>query len=235
VLTGLIARELGGGRFAQGMAMFAVLASTLFLRAAVLFQPVVLDQLCWTVGFFALIKIGQTGQGRWWLLLGLARSGTAHKIQHRLLLYWRFRRNAALQATRRAGGPLALFGGTLALAVGSASVIGQVRLDFPVAMHMLELQSGQLQRVSVSEFLIGQSLMLGPAILLAIAGLLHLLASRAMRTHRTVGWACVTCFLLLLVLHGKAYITSDPFIQRSLRRGRRHWGPSLAFSGRCFV
>jgi 4-amino-4-deoxy-L-arabinose transferase-like glycosyltransferase len=45
---------------------------SLFLRSASLFQPVVFDQLCWTLGFLALIKIARASRGRWWLVLGVA-------------------------------------------------------------------------------------------------------------------------------------------------------------------
>jgi hypothetical protein len=93
----------------------------------------------------------------------------------------------------------------VALIVGSPSIIGQVRLDFPVVFHMRALQSQQLQRVTVSDFLMGQVLMLGPAVLLAGAGLVYLLVNRALRPYRVVGLTCVIAFLILLVLHGKAY------------------------------
>ncbi|MBA3259782.1 MAG: glycosyltransferase family 39 protein, partial [Gemmatimonadales bacterium] len=54
VAAALFARELGGGRWAQGLAALAVLASPLFLRSANLFQPVVFDQVAWTAALFAL-------------------------------------------------------------------------------------------------------------------------------------------------------------------------------------
>jgi len=57
VFAAMVAWELGGGRFAQGLAGFAVLASELFLRSGNLFQPVVIDQLWWTVALFCLLKL----------------------------------------------------------------------------------------------------------------------------------------------------------------------------------
>ena len=205
-LTGLLARELGGGRFAQGLAMSALLLCALFLRPAALFQPVVFDQLLWTLGFFALIKLAQSPERRWWLLLGIVGGlGLLTKFSigffafgvfvglllssHRKVLLNRWPYIAVL----------------IAVVVGSASWIGQIRLGFPVVMHMKELQAYQLRRVSYSEFLVGQVWMLGPAVLLAAAGLLFLLAARSTRPYRAVGWACVAAFLVLLVLHGKAY------------------------------
>ena len=57
LLACLIVRELGGGRFALGLTGACMLANTLFLRAANLFQPVVLDQFAWALGFFALVRL----------------------------------------------------------------------------------------------------------------------------------------------------------------------------------
>ncbi len=70
VVAVLIARELGGGRFAQGLTALALLTSPLFLRTSTLFQPVVLDQLCWTLALYCLVRLGGANEPRWWMLLG---------------------------------------------------------------------------------------------------------------------------------------------------------------------
>jgi len=206
VLAGLSARELGGGRFAQGLAMAAVLLGPLFLRSATLLQPVVLDQLWWTLGFFALIKIAQSSSRRWWLLLGVA-GGLGLLTKFSIGFFALGVMAALLVSSQRVA--LATrwpyLAVVVALLIGSASIVGQIRLDFPVTIHMRVLQSEQLERLTFSAFLIGQVEMLGPVLLLAITGLLYLLIARAMRPYRVVGWACVTSFLILLLLHGKAY------------------------------
>ena len=71
VLAALIARELGGNRWAQALAGLGVLASPLFLRSANLFQPVVFDQLAWTGALYALVHLCREPRPRWWLVLGL--------------------------------------------------------------------------------------------------------------------------------------------------------------------
>jgi hypothetical protein len=86
-----------------------------------------------------------------------------------------------------------------------AIIIGQIRLDFPVLIHMQDLHRQQLQRITPTEFLFGQVLNLGPAILLAGAGLGHILLNKSARAYRVVGWTCVFAFLILLLLQGKAY------------------------------
>ena len=206
VLAGVIARELGGGRLAQGLAMLGILFGSVFLRPSVLFHPVVFDQLCWTLGFLALIKIAQGSQGRWWLALGVA--GGLGLLTKFSIGFFALAGLAALlltQQRRALATPWPYLAVMVALLVGSPSVIGQVRLDFPVVFHMRDLQGQQLQRITVAEFLLGQVLMLGPPVLLAGAGLVYLLVNRLMSPYRVIGLTCAFSFLTLLVLHGKPY------------------------------
>lgn len=206
VMTGLLTRELGGGRFAQGLAMSAVLLGALFLRTASLFQPVVFDQLWWTVGFWALIKLAQSPDKRWWLLLGAV--GGLGLLTKFSIAFFGFGVFVGLLVSPQRRTLLTRWpyvAALLALGVGSASLIGQIRLGFPVLLQMHVLQVSQLRRVGYADFLTGQLLMLGPAALLAGGGWVYLLAAPAMRPYRAVGWAAVAAFLLLLVLHGKAY------------------------------
>ena len=72
VLAALIARELGGGRRAQALAMLCVLCAPLFMRSAALFQPVVFDQLWWTLALYGTLRIANRGAPRDWVLLGVA-------------------------------------------------------------------------------------------------------------------------------------------------------------------
>lgn len=206
VLAGVIARELGGGRLAQGLAMLGILFGALFLLSAALLTPVVLDQLCWTLGFLALVKIAQGARGRWWLALGLA--GGLGLLTKFSIGFFALALLAALLLTQQRRAlvtPWPYLAVVVALLVGSPTIIGQVRLDFPVVLNMRDLQGHQLQRITPAEFLLGQVLMIGPPILLAGAGLVYLLVNQTMRSCRVVGLTCVLGFLILLVLHGKAY------------------------------
>jgi 4-amino-4-deoxy-L-arabinose transferase-like glycosyltransferase len=206
VLAGVIARELGGGRLAQGLAMLGILFGALFLLSAALLTPVVFDQLCWTLGFLALIKIAQGAPRRWWLALGVA--GGLGLLTKFSIGFFALAALAALlltQQRRALATPWPYLAAMVALLIGSPSIIGQVRLDFPVVFHMQDLQGQQLQRITVAEFLLGQVLMLGPPVLLAGAGLVYLLVNRPMRPYRVIGLTCGLSFLTLLVLHGKPY------------------------------
>jgi len=67
-----LAGRLGGGRLAQLAAGLSILVAPLFLRAGALFQPVVFDQLWWTLALWTLLRRGLDDEPRWWLGTGAA-------------------------------------------------------------------------------------------------------------------------------------------------------------------
>jgi hypothetical protein len=92
----------------------------------------------------------------------------------------------------------------VALILGAPSVVGQIRLGWPVLGQLHELRATQLVHVGILEFLGGQ-LLLGPAVVLAAIGVWALFAARWARPARTAALAAVGAFLILLALRGKAY------------------------------
>ncbi len=214
VLAALVARELGGGRFAQGLAALPMLTAGIFLRPSTLFQPVVLDQLWWTLALYALLRVGRADADadpraarRWWLAFGVAMGfGLLTKFS---ILFIGFAVLCALAATRlrRAlATPWPWAAAAIAFAIGSPSVAGQLALRFPVVAQMAALQRGQLVHVSWTAFVAAQPFMVGFAgLALAAAGAVALVAWAPLRAYRAAGWAIVFVFVLLLLLHGKAY------------------------------
>jgi 4-amino-4-deoxy-L-arabinose transferase-like glycosyltransferase len=205
VLAALIARELGGGRIAQGLAAFCVLTCPLFLRSANLLQPVVMDQLIWSCALYALLRLCRGyGPGEW-LLLGLVLGlGLLTKFS---VVFIGLGIAAGILLTPLRSAlltPWPWFGLAAALAVGSPSLLGQIRLGFPVLDQMADLREGQLELVTPLGFLLGQ-LLWGPAVLIAIAGLYGLFARPTLRPFRALGWACVATLVILLLLQGKPY------------------------------
>jgi 4-amino-4-deoxy-L-arabinose transferase-like glycosyltransferase len=205
VLAGAIARELGGGKVAQVLAGFCVLTCPLFLRAANLLQPVVMDQLIWTALLYTLVRLCRGhGPGEWLLLgllvgIGLLTKFTvafiAIGVTAAVLL-------SPLREARHTAWPwMAL---AIALVIGSPSLVGQIRLGLPVLGQMADLRESQLQRVTPAGFLLGQ-LLWGPAMLLAVAGAVGLFRSPAMRPFRPVGWSVAVAFVLLLAGQAKPY------------------------------
>ena len=205
LLAALTARELGGRRFAQGLAVLAVLASPLFLRTGNLFQPVVLDQFWWTLGLFALVKLARTEEPRWWIVFGIACGlGLLSKFS---MLIFGFAVFLALLVTPGRRAFLTRWpwiAAAIAIVLGSPSFIGQIRLGWPLFVQMGDLRGAQLARVTPLEFFSDQLLM-GMGFVVAVIGIAGLTFVPSWRRYRTVGWTAVFAFVTLLVLRGKSY------------------------------
>ncbi|HEX6510735.1 MAG TPA: glycosyltransferase family 39 protein [Chloroflexota bacterium] len=71
VVTGLMARELGGGRVAQAVAGAAVLFSLVFIATGSLFSMDVLDQLWWALASLILLRMLRLNAPRLWVAIGV--------------------------------------------------------------------------------------------------------------------------------------------------------------------
>ncbi|MGD8698098.1 MAG: glycosyltransferase family 39 protein [Gemmatimonadales bacterium] len=204
-LAALTARELGGGRFAQGLAALAVLANLLFLRTGTLFQPVALDQLWWTLGLFALVKLARSEEPRWWIVFGIACGlGLLSKFSMLIFGFAAFLALLATPARTEFRTRWPWIAAAIALLLGSPSFVGQIRLGWPLFDQMGDLRSAQLARVTPLEFIAEQPMM-GLGFFIAVIGITALAFAPSWRRYRTVGWAALFAFLTLLLLKGKAY------------------------------
>ncbi|MBI1319150.1 MAG: phospholipid carrier-dependent glycosyltransferase [Candidatus Hydrogenedens sp.] len=71
VLAGVIAREMGGRRFAQFLACASLLVAPVFLTMSSFFSMNALDHLFWALAAWLLVRIINTGDGRLWLWFGV--------------------------------------------------------------------------------------------------------------------------------------------------------------------
>jgi hypothetical protein len=205
IFAALTARELGGGRFAQGLAALAVVANLLFLRSGNLFQPVALDQFWWTLGLFALVKLARSEDERWWIVFGGACGlGLLFKFSMLIFGFAAFLALLVTPARRALGTRWPWIAAVMAFLLGSPSFIGQIRLRWPLFDQLGDLRSGQLARVSPLEFITDQPLM-GLGFLVAVIGMAALAFAPSWRRYRIVGWTGLFAFLTLLVLKGKSY------------------------------
>lgn len=200
-----IARRLGGGRAAITLAGFAVLLSPLTLRSGSLFQPVVLDQLVWTVGLLLLAKLCTGSNPRWWYWLGVV-GGIGLLAKFSIGFFAVGVIVALLLSPRRRDflTPHPWLAATIALVIGSPSIVGQIVLGWPVRGQMADLAATQLHRVTSASFL-GEQLLYGPMAWLGVVGLVALLFAPALKRFRPVAVAALVTTGILLVLHGKAY------------------------------
>lgn len=70
VVTGLMARDLGGGRLAQVTAALAVALSALPLFEGTEFQYSSFDYLWWALAAWFIVRLLKSEDPRWWLAIG---------------------------------------------------------------------------------------------------------------------------------------------------------------------
>ncbi len=86
VLTGLMARDLGGQRLAQITAALAVALSPLPLFSGTEFQYTSFDFLWWVLTAYFTVRLLTTGNPRWWIGIGVA-VGLGLMTKYSILFY----------------------------------------------------------------------------------------------------------------------------------------------------
>jgi len=206
LLIGLITRELGGKRFAQGFAAAMFVFSPAFLRTGSLLMPNVFEHFWVGLAVYLVLKILNSENPRYWILLGLV-AGLGLLTKYTVLLFI-FSLGLAFFITHQrrqlAGkGPWLSLG--LALLLFFPNLLWQHAHAWPVAEHLRTLAETQLANVQPGSFLTMQLLVLSWAAPFVVAGLLFLLLSPQMRTYRVFGWFYLITLAALLLLNGKFY------------------------------
>jgi len=212
-LTGvvlLIARRLGGGPIALVLAGVAMLAGPIVVRPGVLLQPVIFDQLWYTVAALGLLMAAQDNTRGWmWVGAGLGLGG----LTKFSVAFFAFGITAAvlasfeLRASLRTRWPWLAAG--LALSIALPSFTGQQHHDWPFLVQARQLRESQLTGVTATAYFTEQGLMFGGAFLL-----LPFAAAAAVRQRdaRVLGVSAVAVVLLLLAMNGKAYYAAPAYM-----------------------
>jgi len=81
VLVALMARELGGGRIAQGLAALAALVAPVYLAVGAFYSMNAFEPMFWALAAWLLLRLHNDGSPRLWLLLGVVMGlGLLNKI-----------------------------------------------------------------------------------------------------------------------------------------------------------
>jgi 4-amino-4-deoxy-L-arabinose transferase-like glycosyltransferase len=162
VLAALMARELGGGRFAQGLAALAALVAPNFLVMGTFISMDAFDQLFWVSAAFVLLLILKQDRPRLWLLFGLiAGLGVLTKIT---MLYFGFAVLDALLLTSSRKNlltPWPWLGGAIALVFLLPYVIWQIAHSWPTLEFWADY-GAKVDPASPIEFLVEQVLTMQP-------------------------------------------------------------------------
>jgi hypothetical protein len=236
LLVGLMARELGGNRFAQGLAALSALVAPAYLGSDHLLTMNTFEQLFWAAGAYLLIHIIKTGNPHWWLVFGVvAGLGLENKYS---MVFFGFGIAVGLLLTRQRRvflGPWVWLGALAALIIILPNLIWQFHHGLPTFEWLLNhAHASSNVPLTPLEFLGEQILALNPlALPIWAGGLWFYLHARRGEPYRLLGWAYLAILALMLILRARVYYLFPAypmllaggavFIEKWMNRSRGPW------------
>jgi hypothetical protein len=206
VLTGLLARELGGRRRAQLLAAVAVGSASVLLAVGHLLSTAVFDFLAWTALTTVVVHILRTDDARWWTVAGvIAGIGLENKHSVAFLLAGLA---VAMFLTRRdlLRSRWLWVGAAIALVLWLPNLLWQADHGWPVFEMSRSLHTNGVDDGNTFLFLPMQMVFLGPFVTpLWIAGLVWLLRGPTGRDYQPLGIVWVLLALGFIGTAGKPY------------------------------
>jgi len=221
-IAGALAREMGGGRFAQGMAALAVVVVPIYLVAHTWLTDNVFEQLIWMVCVWLVARTINTGDARYWLWFGVvAGLGFENKYSIAFLLLGLLA-GVLLTPHRHFLKSRYLWLGVLACAVISLpNLLWQMHYNFPFLelMHNIRMSQRDVVRGPVA-FVADQAMIMNPILFpLWVGGLVWLFFSRDIRSgdsrreesvhdagwYRLFGWTYLVVLIAFIALKAKNY------------------------------
>src|SRR2546427_3692101 len=199
-LVGVIARRLGGGRFAQGLAALCALAAPVFLGQDRYYSMNAFDLLWWTLAAWALVRAldggGRTHRVPLGVLLGF---GLLNKIS---MLWFGGGLAVGLLLTphRRAVRTIwPWVAGLIAAGIFLPYLLWEAQHGWPTLEFMHNAASRKMADISPLRFLLAQVLEMNPgAAPVWIAGILFGLFAREGKRWRVLVWIYLAVFALLV-------------------------------------
>ncbi len=206
-LTASIARDLGGGRFAQSVAAIAVALAPVYLSLFTILSMNALDIFLWTLALWIVMHILKSGNLRWWLAFGLvAGLGLQNKLSFLFLGFGVVVGLLASRDWRHFTSPWLWLAGLLALAIFSPHIWWQLANGWPTLEFMENARLYKNLALSPFAFIRAQAEMMNiVALPLWLAGLGFCFLAGDGRPYRALGWMYVAVLLVMITQGAKAY------------------------------
>jgi len=212
-LTVLIARQLGGGLFAQALAGLGIIIAPVHLMIDSILSMNAFEPLFWMGCILIAIRIIRGADPRLWIVFGvLAGLGLENKHS---TLFFGAAVAVAVAATplrRELTRPWIWIGAAVALVIFLPNLIWQWQNGFPTVEDLQNVRAiGKNVELAPIPFLLQQALMMHPANLpVWLAGLWFLLVGRG-RSFRALGWIYLSLLVFFIVLHAKDYYLAPAY------------------------
>lgn len=232
VLTGLMTRQLEGGRGAQLMAMVAAVPFALVAGARL--QYTAFDFMFWTLTAYCVLRLLKSDDPRWWIAVGAAL-GLGIMAKYTIIMYAAGLAMGvvATDARRYLRSKWLWYSMAVSLVIVLPNLIWQVKhnfitLDFIRSIHARDIRYGR-----TAGFISDQFNLTLFAIPIWMAGLYFYGSSPQGRRFRVMGWMYVVPLLLFLISKGRGYYLAPAYpmlyaagaveIARWLATERRGW------------
>lgn len=210
-LTGKLAREMGGGRFAQLLSALAVLVVPLYLVLDHWLTMNAFEPLLWMGCIWCVLRAINTGEEKYWLWFGILAGFTFETKYSIAFLLAGILVGVILTPERRFLKSRSLWLGVLACAVISLpNLLWQLRNHFPFLelMHNIRESNRDVVRGPFA-FIADQAQIMHPILFpLWAGGLAWLFFGRDGRRYRVLGWTYVVTLGIFIALRGKNYYVS---------------------------
>ena len=206
-VSGLIAREMNGSKFAQIFTAFLVIFSGVILGNSGYFSMNSFDILLSALMFYFLIRLINTNNQKLWLVIGLLFGiGLENKLT---FLFLGFGLAVGLLLTKHRN---QLKSKELWIAVAIAviiflpNIIWQISNHFPTLEFMHNAAAYKNKPMSIREFTLGSLNELNPGyILFPFMAIYFLFFHKQGKAYNIIGWIFISVFLVFAFDNGKPY------------------------------
>ena len=238
-LTGVLTRELNGGKAAQRLACLAVAVAPMYLVGSSFYSMNAFEPLLWMGAAVLLLRILKSGREELWLPFGcLMGIGLQNKLG--VLVFGLALVTGMLLSGewRRFRSKWMWLGGAASYLIAFPYVLWQMANGWPTLEFMQNARELKHAALSPMQFLSAQVLFQHPfAAPLWLTGLVALLFNKGLKKYRLFAWAYLVMLAIFIALKGKPYYAS-PFYPILLAAGavaietfgrgkRRRYVPSI--------
>jgi hypothetical protein len=214
LLGGWLARELGGGKYAQFLAAFCVFLAPIYLTFDNFFSMNAFEPVFWMVCAAILLRILNGGNSKLWLLFGLS-AGLGILNKHSML-FWGSGLVLGLLATsarKQFRQPWIWLGAGIAFLCFLPNLLWEIQNGWPTLALFHAVMGTKYVIVSPWEYIWQQTLLTHPlAAPVWVAGLWFLLRDPLGEKYAVLAWAYFTVLLEMLILHGKIYYLAPAYV-----------------------
>ena len=225
VLAGLIAREFGGSRRAQVLAVLAVGIAPIALAEGALFQYVSFDYLWRLLVIYFVVRLVNTRGPRWWLAIGAA-IGLGMQTRYTMAFCVAGMAGGMIltKARRYLLSPWLYIGAVAAVLIFTPNLIWQMQhqfitLDFLNSIHARDIHIGRTTGFLKEQWIVCANPFTLP---LWCAGLYYLFFHNEGKKFRWLGWMYVITMGLFVIANARSYY-SGPLYPMLLAGGSVLW------------